>query len=214
MITNPEYKILAAQIANIFCDSQINKSLCITTVKTRIINVFTNETFNFFIQNIQVGRYYLLEYSNWHSDTNNCRSMKIDVKLTDVITGKITKGYWHYTATDCGNNQYKFQDLNKLISTNGYLLQDIPITSNKTEDIKKARLIYNPKAASYNIVLIPGVPGSEPPSIQIQPDPTPLPDQQNINTPVKPGIDLAGLISPTTALIAAGILAVYLFTKK
>ena len=213
MINNPQYKILAGQIADLFCESSEQKAICIASIKAKIINSFSDNTFQHFLENIQQGRYYLLKYSNWHADQNNCRSMKIDVRLTDVITGAQTSGYWNYTANDCGSNQYRFQDLNSLINKFGYTLLDPPIVSKNNVDITKERLVYNPRAVSYGIVFTPNsIPGAPP---QIVPNNPSVPITANKENIVQAGSfdDILNLLTNPIVLIGVILAGYYIFKK-
>jgi len=212
MITKSQYKLLAAQISKLFCNDE---PICMAGVKERLLNFFNDGSFAFFLQHIEVGRFYVLQYSNWRA-TSHCRTMKIDVKLTDVITGQVTTGFWQYDNSDCGDKQYYYPDLNTLISRSGYQLLDQPITTKTTADIIKPRMVYNPNKAGYGISFKPTVPGGSGGTITPTPTPTPtpliVPDQSVVNKPASflpEGLDLKMI------LIVGGIgLAAWYLMKK
>lgn len=212
MINNIQYKIFALQIARLFCADSQNKSICETSIKTKIINAFNDSTFEHFLEHLQQGRYYLLKYSNWHSDANDCRSMKVDVRLTDVITGNVVNGYWHYTAVDCGSKQYLISDLNYLPGRNGYTLLDDPIMTKTNSDITKERLVYNSKAQPYGITYVPS---SGQQQGQIIPSQGTLLTVPEPNMQVKQnGFDIKSLFDNPILLIGVGILAFFFLVKK
>ena len=219
MITNPTYKKLAGDIAQIFCSSQQNNELCINSVQERILSSFNDTTFKYFLENIQKGRMYILKLSNWHSG-NNCRQVYIDVKYTDVLTGIEKTGYWYYTAENCQEKQFFYPDLNNQINKH-FVLLDPPITSKQNSEITRGRLVYSPGATSYNIVFTNTGGGG-----------TPAPPKIVVNTPIDPinnlpggspsapqmktagGLDdLFNFLSNPIVLLGLGVAGYYIFKK-
>jgi hypothetical protein len=212
MITNSQYKIFASQIAKLFCPTD---TICQASVKERILFNFNNESFSYFLQNISVGRFKILQYSNWRVKQNNCRTMLIDVKLTDAITGEVKTGYWSYDNRNCGSEQYYFPDLNSLIRNNGYTLVDAPIMSKNNSDIVKPRLVHAKSATGYGITYVPPSPGGGGGGISVTP-PVQTPPAQipPVQTPSQSGFNIQQLIKPEYALIGIAALAAYMFFMK
>ena len=214
MITNNQYKIIAGQIAKLFCNTD---AICEASVKERILTNFNNETFAIFLSAIQYGRFYILKYSNWRVHNNNCRNMAITANLTDAITGEVKISEWYYDNADCGNYQWYYPDLNTLISRKGFQLIDAPIKNKLTAEIVKPRLIYNKNAASYGITYTPPSPGGgggggvvvTPPSL-----PPGLPPVEPIQTPVGSSFDIKSLLENPIVLIGIGVAAYFLLIKK
>jgi hypothetical protein len=213
MITNNQYKIISGQIAKLFCGTD---PICAISVKERIITNFNNETFTIFLTNIQYGRFYILKYSHWTAKSN-CRNMKINVTLTDAVTGEITRGYWEYDNRNCGNEQYYYPDLNTLISRRGYQLIDPPIKDNSTPEITKPRLIYNAKSESYGITYVPPTGGGGGGGgVTITPPYTPpsLPPAITPDAPAQGGFDIKSMLENPIVLIGIGVAAYLLLIKK
>ena len=213
MITNNDYKILAKQIAVLFCEDQQNKTLCESSVEERILSSFNDISFKYFLEHILRGRFYMLQLRNWHTGSN-CRELWIDVYYKDVITGSETQSAWHYTAQDCGSKQYYYPDLNYLIRKS-YTLIDPPITSKNNSDVTRPRLVYSPGAPSYNIVFVTQTPGGSPapPKITIAPDPggSVMPSAPQVKTT---GGGIIEFLLSNPLLIAGGALGIYLIYKS
>lgn len=203
MITRADLKNIAGEIANIFCQNNVAPSVCSQGVKQRLVSTFNNDTFLFFLENIQYGRFYLLRLSNWNV-VGQCHEMGIQANYTDVVTGQKINVSWRYTTDNC-NNQFRYQDLNYVIqNTMGMTFLSAPISSNQNSDVGATRLIYKPSAPSYGIVYVP----SNPPGGIIVPEPvnpptpppTPVPE-----APMQgdPGGDLLNIL--TNPVVLAGL---------
>ena len=214
MITNPTYIQNITEIANLFCKDQLNKNLCVSSIQTRLKNVFDDNGFFKFLSKLSFGRAYESEFKNYRTDPNTNRRY-IDLFLLDVITGETKKITWNWLM----NSDFYIQIKNSLSAYNFEIIQGSPIFDRGNLSYK--RILHKSTDPSYGIVFVPGgIPGGEadPPNVKL-PGGTPggqiIPTKQNpIPTPVTSGLNLSTLITPTTALIAAGILAVYLFMKK
>jgi hypothetical protein len=209
MILNVQYKTYARQIANVFCKTDV---LCSESVYQRILNYFTNATFEHFLQNISTGRYYILKYSNWHTG-NTCRDMLIDVRLTDVVTGTVQTGYWNYTNQNCDDKKFYYPDLNSLINKFHYTLLDAPIMNKNNSEITKERLVWNRNANSYGITFVPPTGGGG--GGQITPTPN-QPIEPILNTPVskEAGFNLESITSNPYLLGGALAVLFFYFMKK
>jgi len=219
MITSTNLKNIAGQIATLFCESNVNKTVCIASVKQRIIADFNDSTFNYFLSNIQYGRFYMLKLSNW-KQMSDCRKMGITATYTDVITGEVKSVSWYYTNSDCGAKQYWYPDLNYLIRQNGNELLDAPISSKNNSDITKERLVYKKSAQSYNIVYVPNTGGGGGTVVPTPtPTPTPTPGPGPVpNAPVGsnliPGVDLENIFSNPIVWLGVGVLVYWKLIKK
>ena len=215
MITNPQYKLMAGQIAKLFCTTDI---ICTAAMRQRIITNFNNGSFETFLTNIQYGRFYILKYSNWRVHNNHCRNMAITANLTDAITGEAITEEWYYDNENCGDKQWYFQDLNHLLTRYGNTLIDAPIANVTTPEIVKPRLIYNENKPGYGITYSPpsagggggggGGGGITPKPKQPQPPPQTLP-----TIPEPGGFDFGGLLKNPIVLIG-GAVVLFLLMKK
>lgn len=210
MITNVPYKLIAGQIAKIFCSTD---TICAASTKERIITNFNNETFAIFLQNIQYGRFLILRYSNWRAKTH-CRNMVINVTLTDAITGEIKTGFWEYDNDNCQEKQYYYPNLNTLISRNGYQLIDPPIKDKTIYEITKPRLIYNKNAKSYGITYTPPEPGGGGGGVVIKPPVTPPVNQPSEPTQTPNNFDVKSLLENPIILIGGAIVLYMLIKDK
>jgi len=160
MITNANKKIILNAVATELCKNSSSPLPCSIQIKERFNRFFNNETFEFFINHMNMGRYQILKMSNWRQGSP-CYKKYIDVQLTDLVDQTTTNGTWNYESRDCENKSYYYPDLNWVIGHYNHLLLDVPIKSNNSSDISKERLIYSVGARpNLNIQLVP--PGSNP----------------------------------------------------
>lgn len=217
MIINPQYKLIANQIAKLFCNTDV---ICQGAVRQRIYSNFDDQSFEFFLQNIEVGRFYLLRYSNWRVHNNQCRKMAITANLTDAITGEIITDEWYYDNANCNEKQWYYPDLNNLMKKNNRTVLSPLIQNKTTTEITKVRLIYSPNKPSYGITYTPPVPGGggSGGGVQITPPkgspPAGSPPASIPDMPIQSGFDIKGLFENPIVLIGVGLLAVYLIMKK
>ena len=216
MITNPSYIILAREIAEIFCEGGANQSICIISVKQRIIESFTDQTFEYFLANIQKGRMYMLQLRNWHQGTN-CRHMAIDSYYTDVLTGAETHSAITYTARNCTDKHYYYPDLNHAMKQRVTVLDPL-ITANTNAEVTRKRLVYAPGAPSYNIVFT-NQGGGGTPKIIPKPPAHPTPPGGTPTLQAAPGEDgniLEGVLEVlSNPIVLAGLgVGIYFLFKK
>ena len=205
MITNSIYKTYAGQIANLFCENQANKSICIASIKERIINNFNNTSFQFFLEHLSRGRFYIVEISQWKV-VSGCRNMGFTLKVTDVVTGSVEYKSVYYTNENCEGKQWYFPDLNHAVQVkSGYKFLDAPIQSNNTQDIIRPRLTYKENAPSYNIVYVPQTGGSGGTTIPTpQPVLTPSPEPVQAGTQ-QSGFNMSGIFDNPLLLVGLGL---------
>jgi hypothetical protein len=216
MITNSTYLTYAAQIAELFCENEQNKSICQAIVAQRIINSFSNATFeNSFLPNLQNGRFYLLRITN----ITEGMKTKIYFDFQDVITGD----YGSDTVESIIPKDLIYSYIPSLLRTKGFN----PISENNvytSGDFMDVRTAWNVNAPTYGIVFVPGniTPpggggsgggGGEPGSgggggvITYN---TPAQQQQMNLQPAGNGFDLSGLLNNPIVLIAGAALIYFI----
>lgn len=102
MVTNETYLSYAQQIAALYCEGKPNRTLCTATVKQRIKNSFTNETFESnFLPMLDQNRFFSFEVVS--VITAGWLAEKVTLNGFDVVSGETTgniskvvpKGVWN-----------------------------------------------------------------------------------------------------------------------
>jgi len=136
MLTNPTYLDYAGQIAALFCDSKLNKTLCISAVKQRIINAFTNETFaQSVLPNLDRNKFHSFELVKVEDYGT---TYKVTIRGFDILTGKNTGDIgiqgvsMHWTDRDV--NKMNWQEILKLVPWRFIGIQDGRIIARMVTD--------------------------------------------------------------------------------
>ena len=106
MLSDALFKGYAGQIAGLYCKGKPNQTLCKATVKQRIINAFTDTTFeNSFLPNLDKNRFYSIEVARIDKTRY---TDKVTFKGFDIVTGAnvgvfnttLPKGMWQLKKYD------------------------------------------------------------------------------------------------------------------
>jgi len=151
MITSVPYKLFAQKIGNIFCE---NNSICAASVKNRLVNNFSNEGFEIFLENLSYGRTYSGEFKNYRVDNNTGRRY-VDLFLEDLITGTVKKLTWNWLQT---SGDF-YNQLKSGLAAHGYeFTQGLPVFD--SGNYKTKRIYHKQSDPNYGIVFVPGEVGS------------------------------------------------------
>ena len=199
MLTDIILKLYAGQIAGLFC----NNPLCKASVKSRIVNNLTNETFeNYFLPNLDKGRFYVHHFSNFvdHGGGN----IQIDTTFYDLLTNERTAGTWHYKIP-VGENAFNYL-VGELAKYGFNVVQGMSYgyTTYKTDHI-----MHKPsKQPGYGIVFVPASSGGgyqgggTPGGGGITPTPEPVITPEPVVTTDPAPFDISKLIIPIIASAA------------
>ena len=147
MVINPTYKSYATQIAEIYCEDQINPTLCTASVKQRIVNAFTDETFeSSFLPYLDKNRFFSLEVVRVQKE--NRFNEKIVFRGFDIVTGKST-GDFHINAFP---GSYQFAEQTDDPQKYDFILQR---KNYRFVDLMNGRIIVRKPLVNYGIVFVP-----------------------------------------------------------
>jgi hypothetical protein len=211
MITNPQYKIIALRIAKIFCGTD---PICETSVKERLINKFNDDSFAYFLTNIQIGRFYEMNFTDFSVITQISKAkLRWKAHFMDIVTGNIEE-YWWETEW----YKVKMIDVQNLIAKKGYQI----ISNNELiseGNFLEKRIVYNYNKQSYGITYVPPTGGGGSGGgggVTITPPYTPpsLPPAIIPDAPAQSGFDIKSMLENPIVLIGIGVAAYLLLIKK